>query len=204
MSKFSTTESYDALRKYLTRAKFENPGCLTRLLFETFVTAEFPTNYQVIKINDLRIRGILPSKRYPDFKSWRKDMRIKGILICMAGKEELNDTSANIKASKFKFGDFVKKYIESALLEQKSILERLDSKASSKKVDELEEKIIKLIAYILFKNPPDNHNRRIIAENFYNDPEKMEKLLEAELDEAKNLARNHLKIVESGDSNEPF
>lgn len=128
--------SYDNLRQFLTRLKVENPGHMTLFLFEKYIDSNQPTEYKNIRSNELKIKKIIPSKSYANFASWRIDMTNKGILICMANKHEIRDSDANFKASMFRYGPTIKKYIEAALEEKASIFERLDAKADVIYVEE--------------------------------------------------------------------
>lgn len=127
MAGFSKMRSYDNLLKFLHRNKVENPGCVSQLLFDKFVNTPYPTRFQMIRAEDARQKKILPSVSHSTFSSWRLEMKNKGILVCMAASDDYYQSVANYKASQFKFGPSVKKYIEAALHERASVFERIDS-----------------------------------------------------------------------------
>jgi hypothetical protein len=133
----SKSKSYDSLRKFFTRQQIENPGALTMLFYEKFVEAQRPTVYQKITADDLKSKNLIPSKTCVDFSSWRREMIVRGILICMATQKELTDAIPNFKAGEFRFGPSIKKYIEAALVEKSSIFERIDSKATREELEVL-------------------------------------------------------------------
>lgn len=137
----SRTKAYGSLLKFLTRRKLDNPGLLTTLLFEKFVDSKNPSFYQSIKSEELKSRQIIPSKNCENFLLWRNEMRLKGIIVCMASKNEIFEDNANYKAGMFKYGESIKKYIEAAVLEKSSVVERLDTKSDQSYVLALEERM---------------------------------------------------------------
>jgi hypothetical protein len=107
------------------------------LFYEKFVEAQRPTVYQKITADDLKSKNLIPSKTCVDFSAWRREMIVRGILICMATQKELADAIPNFKAGEFRFGPSIKKYIEAALVEKSSIFERIDSKATREELEVL-------------------------------------------------------------------
>lgn len=185
MSLYKTRKSYMSLLMFLKRKKVENPGLITSLYFEKFINSQRPTNYHSIKAEDLKIKGIIPSKSAPNFHSWRSSMINKGLLICMAGWEELKEEEANYKACMFKYGENVKKYIEAALSEKSSIFERLDTKVDKEEldlkvdclqsqIDELKDNLENILLYLF---PPDTLDRREIIQKNRKDKERCVQLL---------------------------
>jgi len=186
---------YENLRRYLDRTL--GVSCYSKianLLLKKFVDSNKPTTWQQISFSELKEFGICPSKDYKNLTIWRNHMIDKGILICMASRDDFGDPIPNPNANLFKFGNKIKKYIELALVESASIYERIDSKADQvdmniltdkiatleQNVDDLSLKFDNLTHLVMRLNPPDNDERRkIIAENV-NDAELCEKLLQEE------------------------
>ena len=200
----SKINEYESLRKFLERRiKIKPLNSISYMLLDIYLKAEKPTSAQWIGENTLKEYKVIPNI-YHSVGEFRDAMIHHSILICQASLEERQKPKPCSNANRFKFGTAIKKYIESALLKQKSIREALDDKASDKRVDELEEKINMLIAYVMFKNPPDNENRRTIASTYYDDPVKMEQMLREELEEVRKLTTNNLPKVKEEDANVPF
>ncbi len=175
----SKSKNYENMRKYLDRTlKIASSSKNSRLFFDKFVQALKPTDWQNIREKDLEDYGI----PHQTFSLWREEMTNRGILVCMATKEELRDKNVNYKASMFKYGAKIKKYIEAEL--GISIHERIDSKADEKRVEKLEENVTVLeekvnmlessmnnMATIILKVlPPDTPKRRDLIEEWQHDP----------------------------------
>jgi len=189
----SKSKNYENMRKYLDRnLSITSASKNSRLFFDKYTKAAKPTDWQNINIKDLEEYGI----PFETLTQWREEMTQKGILICMATKEEMKDKSVNYKASMFKYGNKIKKYIEAEL--NLSIHDKIDSKADDERVTKLEEKvsILEENASILEENvqnlttivlaafPPDTPSRRkIVQENIKNKDECIRKL-------AKEIERN--------------
>jgi hypothetical protein len=189
MKSWSMTKTYDNMLKLLKRNKVKKPGVIASIIFEKFVEAQYPTNAQKIPSDELKSKGVLTNTY--NFDTWRTEMLNKGILICVATKQEIKETGANYKANMFKFGPSIKKYIESALTEQSSVFERLDTKASEKRVDEIEARLTKKMTelrfqledLILFVKPPVTEERRRIIRENQDNQEKCIRLLDLESEE---------------------
>lgn len=199
------SKNYENLRKYLQRSvKIESASAVSHLLIEKFVDANKPTGWQNISAHEVKERGIFPSNLHKSFASWREQMVQKGILICMANKNDFNDKEPVHKANLFKYGIQIKKYIEAEL--QDCIHERIDSKADEKRVDiienkvdmkvdkaefnELKRKVENMCNLLLDVLPPDTEERRkIISENSH-DKTKCLNLLKEQLMKEESAKEN--------------
>jgi hypothetical protein len=198
--KVSRSKNYNNFRMYLDRIhKIKNSGTLASFLIEKFCNSKTPTGYVKIFVEELRQHGVLikNDKLY----EWREEMTKKFILICKADETSLKEKDANFKASEFKFGKSIKKYIEKGLEEKSSVYEKLDLKADvedlqnlrmetkleqekmKEKIADLELKVddleVKFVDFMLYVMPPNNSERRLIVKNNrYNKEECVRQLTE--------------------------
>lgn len=211
--KVSYTKNYNNLRMHLERVHSIRFACkFAHFLLNKFLTSRKPTQYVVIYKSELILAGVLTEKDH--LYEWRREMYEKQILICKADFEECENTDANAKCSEYKFGSSIAKYISRALDMKNNIHENFDKKADQEQVDrleifskeneervkKLEEKVDKMIAYILKKMPPDNDIRREIVQNNIDDTEQMERCLRAEKKSHKKndislKKKNELRII---------
>ncbi len=197
MKGFSTTKPYDNLSKFIKRKKYGKSGNIASLIIETCLSSKTPMAFNQIKQDVVRAKGIFPSKEYLNYSDWRHAMTTGGILVCMASYKELQEPGANNKASLFRIGDSIKKYIEAALDEKSSVRECLDLKADLEDLDSLEKRMETRLAQaatqeqvndlkleiddlkgvmedvLLTVMPPNNEERKIIVRNYRYNPEEL-------------------------------
>ncbi len=199
----SKSKNYTNLRFYLQRNhKIQNSGKLAYFLLEKFTNCNLPTQYVKIFKSELEQHEIL--KKDDRFYEWRDEMCSKNILICKATHDEKKSMDPNYKASEFRFGDNIKKYIETALSQKSSVFERLDKKADFEYVDSLEQRMNERLemassrekiadlelkvedisnameSLILYVMPPDTEARRLIVQKHKYEREKCIEALEEE------------------------
>ena len=188
----SSKKIYHQLGMCLNRKKLTNSHALAKLFLEKFSFCRKTEDWKTITAEELKEKGILPCEKHKTFTSWRKEMLKNGILICMATKSELEEDRPNFKASLFKCGDKISKYIKLAIVETipsriENVETRVDgvenlisTKADNERVDKLEDDVKKLenevkslkhnveglTDIVLAALPPDTPiRRRIVSEN---------------------------------------
>jgi hypothetical protein len=143
----TASKNYNRFRMYLQRtSKIEIPGILSRFLLKKAITVSQPTTFFPIFVKELQEADIVVKKgetpkngQYATLKEFRKDMIDKFILICQATKTDKDQKNPNFKAAKYKFHDMIRPYIDQALYEK--IHDKMDTKASNKRVNKLENDI---------------------------------------------------------------
>lgn len=205
MKKVRESKNHKAFGMYLSRNKFDSAHAVASLLIDKFATAKKPSDWQIITVEDLKERNILPSKKHNTFSHWRDEMVKNKILICMATKQELLESKPTHKGSMFKFSDRIQKYIDKAIYEFLPFkIEGLDlkvdglndkyyllekTKADNERVDRLEsevkvlkENVNNLTSIVLEAFPPDTPARRKIVQDNINNKDECIKLLAKEIE----------------------
>lgn len=117
MLKARESKIHNSFGMYLSRNKVESAYSVASLFIDKFAKTKKPSDWQVITVEDLKQKNILPSKKHATFSHWRDEMIKNRVLICMATREELQEKNPTHKGSMFKIGDRLKKYIDQAIYE---------------------------------------------------------------------------------------
>lgn len=180
---------YKGFGIFLKRKGLKNSYKLATLFIDKFILGT-SKEWQSINCEDLKEKSILPNKTYYTFSNWRNEMIYKGVIICMATKEEMNEKLPNHKANLFKPGKLIENYISKIIIKNLpsklgKISDRFD-KVEMKvdkveiKMEDFEDKLEKMMELVLKLCPPDTEERRkMLLSNFQNS-EKCLKILRKE------------------------
>ncbi|WP_186643770.1 hypothetical protein [Fluviispira vulneris] len=106
---------YKAFVVFLNRKKIKHKQALAISLHEKYFLAKRPSDWQSIKAENLKSKGVLLSETHQSFSICHNDIIKKNILICVTIKQELNKKKGTQKASFFKCRNVISKYIEQAI-----------------------------------------------------------------------------------------
>ena len=180
----STTKNYHKFGMFLNRHKIQSGHALAKLFIQKFAIAKPLSGWKSITFSELKDLSIFKSGKWKSYVSWRTDMVKKGILICMATKDEMKEDTPNYKANMFKPGDLITKYIEEAIIDTiPQRVENIENKIEDidilkSEVKELKHNVENLTHLILKALPPDTEIRRkIVVENIHNHDRCLELLI---------------------------